>query len=184
MEYSSTFKIVIFGDSGTGKTTLAHRFLTNLFKQDISMTLGVEFMLKDIEVDGEFVKLQIWDFAGEERFRFLFPSYLKGANGAIFMYDITNYGSLAHVDDWFAIVEEKIAKKEVDNYLPIIFVGGKVDLIHLKEISTKKAMQIAKSKEAHGFIECSSKTGENVNKIFDLLARLIFRNKRSLEAFS
>jgi len=143
------------------------------------MTLGVEFMLKDIEVDEEVVKLQIWDFAGEERFRFLFPSYLKGANGAIFMYDITNYGSLAHVDDWFAIVDNAISNKEVDNKLPIVFVGGKVDLIHLKEISTKKAMQIATSKEANGFIECSSKTGENVSKIFDLLARLIFKNKRS-----
>ena len=143
------------------------------------MTLGVEFMLKDVEVDGEVIKLQIWDFAGEERFRFLFPSYLKGANGAIFMYDITNYGSLAHVDDWFAIVEDAIASKEVDNKLPIIFVGGKVDLMHLNEVSTKKAMQIAKSKDANGFIECSSKTGENVSKIFDLLARLIFKNKRS-----
>ncbi len=177
MEYSSTFKIVIFGDSGTGKTTLTHRFLTNLFKQDISMTLGVDFLSKDVEINGELVKLQIWDFAGEERFRFLFPSYLKGANGAIFMYDITNYGSLAHVDNWFAIVDNAIANKEVDNKLSIIFVGGKVDLIHLKEISTKKAMQIAKSMEAKGFIECSSKTGENVSKIFDLLGRLIFKNK-------
>ena len=98
-------------------------------------------------------------------------------SGAIFMYDITNYGSLAHVNDWFAIVEDAIAKKDVDNELPIIFVGGKVDLNHLNEISTKKAMQIAKSMEAKGFIECSSKTGENVSKIFDLLARLIFKNK-------
>lgn len=179
MEYSSTFKIVIFGDSGTGKTTLTHRFLTNFFKQDISMTLGVDFLSKDVEINGERVKLQIWDFAGEERFRFLFPSYLKGANGAIFMYDITNYGSLAHVDNWFAIVDNAIANKEVDNKLSIIFVGGKVDLIHLKEISTKKAMQIAKSMEAKGFIECSSKTGENVSKIFDLLGRLIFKNKSS-----
>lgn len=168
---------MIFGDSGTGKTTLTHRFLTNLFKQDISMTLGVDFLSKDVEINGERVKLQIWDFAGEERFRFLFPSYLKGANGAIFMYDITNYGSLAHVDNWFAIVDNAIANKEVDNKLSIIFVGGKVDLIHLKEISTKKAMQIAKSMEAKGFIECSSKTGENVSKIFDLLGRLIFKNK-------
>ena len=136
-------------------------------------------MLKDVEVNGEIVKLQIWDFAGEERFRFLFPLYIKGANGAIFMFDITNYGSLAHVDDWFAILDDAIAKKDVDNELPIIFVGGKVDLNHLKEVSIKKAMQIAKSMEAKGFIECSSKTGENVSKIFDLLARLIFRNKSS-----
>ena len=163
---------MLFGDSQTGKTTLAHRFLTNLFKDGISMTLGVDFLLKAIEMDGEKVKLQIWDFAGEERFRFLFPSYIRGANGAIFMYDITNYGSLAHVDDWFEIMD-----KEIDHKIPLVFVGGKTDLLHLKEISTKKAIEIATSKGADGFIECSSKTGENVHKIFDLLTRLIFKNR-------
>jgi len=140
------------------------------------MTLGVDFLLKAVEIDGANIKLQIWDFAGEERFRFLFPSYIRGANGAIFMYDITNYGSLAHVDDWFEIV-----KHEIDYDLPILFVGGKTDLNHLKEISTRKAMEIAKSKGADGFIECSSKTGENVNKIFDLLTRLILKNSMAIQ---
>jgi small GTP-binding protein len=167
-----TFKIVVFGDSQTGKTTLTHRFLTNLFKEDITMTLGVDFLLKAIDIDNFNVKLQIWDFAGEERFRFLFPSYIRGVNGAVFMYDITNYGSLAHVDDWFEVVN-----KEINYDLPIIFVGGKTDLIHLKEVSTRKAMEVAKSKGADGFIECSSKTGENVHKIFQLLTKLILKNK-------
>lgn len=141
------------------------------------MTLGVDFHLKPIEVNGEMIKLQIWDFAGEERFRFLFPSYIRGANGAVFMYDITNYGSLAHVDDWFEIVEN-----EIDYDLPIVFVGGKTDLMHLKEISTKKAMKLAITKGANGFIECSSKNGENVHKIFDLLTKLILKNRDSQES--
>ncbi len=163
----------MFGDSSTGKTTLAHRFLTNLFKEDIQMTLGVDFKLKTVEINEEIVKLQIWDFAGEERFRFLFPSYIRGANGAIFMYDITNYGSLAHVDDWYEIID-----KEIDYEFPIIFVGGKTDLIHLKEVSTRKAMEVANSKGADGFIECSSKNGENIHKIFHLLTKLILKNKK------
>jgi small GTP-binding protein len=135
------------------------------------MTLGVDFMMKAVDIDNIKVKLQIWDFAGEERFRFLFPSYIKGANGAIFMYDITNYGSLAHVDDWFEIVN-----KEIKDDFPIMFVGGKTDLIHLKEVSTRKAMEVAHSKGADGFIECSSKTGENVHKIFQLLTKIIIKN--------
>jgi len=171
-----TFKIVIFGDSQTGKTTLTHRFLTNLFKEEISMTLGVDFMLKAVDIDNVKIKLQIWDFAGEERFRFLFPSYIRGANGAIFMYDITNYGSLAHVDDWYEVVD-----KEIDYEFPIIFVGGKTDLNHLKEVSTRKAMEVAHSKGADGFIECSSKTGENVQKIFQLLTKLILKIKNPQE---
>lgn len=136
------------------------------------MTLGVEFHMKGIEINGEMVKLQIWDFAGENRFKFLLPSYIRGAKGAIFMYDITNYGSLTHVDDWLEVVKSEIKYK-----LPILFVGGKADLIHLKEVSTKKAMDIAVKKGADGFIECSSKTGENVNKVFDLLTNLILKNK-------
>lgn len=136
------------------------------------MTLGVDFHLKALEVNGEMVKLQIWDFAGEERFRFLFPSYIRGASGAIFMYDLTNYGSIAHVDDWFEIVDN-----EIDYKLPIVFVGGKTDLIHLKEVSTKKAMDLAIQKGADGFIECSSKTGENIHKIFNLLTQLILKDR-------
>jgi small GTP-binding protein len=138
------------------------------------MTLGVDFHLKPVEFDGELIKLQIWDFAGEERFRFLFPSYIRGANGAVFMYDITNYGSLAHVDDWFEILE-----KEIDHHIPTIFVGGKTDLIHLKEVSTKKAMDLAMRKGADGFVECSSRTGENVHKIFNLLTKLILKKRDS-----
>ena len=176
IEYDRVVKIVVFGDSQTGKTTLTHRFLTNLFKAEIQMTLGVEFFLKAVEVNEEKIKLQIWDFAGEERFRFLFPSYIRGANGGIFMYDITNYGSLAHVDDWYEIID-----KEIDYEFPIIFVGGKTDLNHLKEVSTRRAMEVANSKGADGFIECSSKNGENIHKIFHLLTKLILKIKNHQE---
>jgi len=173
LEYSATFKIIIFGDSNTGKTTLAHRYITNQFSEDLSMTLGVEFQIKIVDVEGQKVKLQIWDFAGEDRFRFLLPNYVKGASAGIFMYDMTKHASLAHVDDWFSIVMNSI------NYeIPIIFVGGKSDLTHLKQVSTKKAMKIAREKNAFTFLECSSKTGENVNKLFDLLTKLILKTKK------
>lgn len=176
MTFERTFKIIIFGDSGCGKTTLTHRFLTNLFIPDAASTIGVEFQLKMVEARGERVKLQIWDFAGEERFRFLLPSYVKGASGGIFMYDITNYASLAHVDEWLAIID---SEKTVEKF-PLIFVGGKTDLSHYKEVSTKKAIEVANLKNAQGFIECSSKTGENVNKIFHILTEHIIKNVKEM----
>jgi len=176
--FERTFKIVIFGDAGTGKTTLTHRFLTNLFVHDVGSTIGVDFQLKLLESGGNKVKLQIWDFAGEERFRFLLPSYVKGASGGIFMYDITNYASLSHINEWFEILEEE---KNLKENFPVVVVGGKIDLEHYQEVTTIKAMQIAKSKNAKGFIECSSKTGENVNKIFQLLTRLILKNVQDAE---
>ncbi|MCK4688545.1 MAG: GTP-binding protein, partial [Candidatus Lokiarchaeota archaeon] len=80
------FKICIFGDGGVGKTTLVKRYMTGVFKGDSTMTIGVDFHVKKLEINGLNVSLQIWDFAGEDRFRFLLPSYVIGASGGIFMY--------------------------------------------------------------------------------------------------
>lgn len=176
--YDATYKVVIFGDAGTGKTTLTHRFLTNLFKSDSTMTIGVDFEVKSLEVEDKRVKLQIWDFGGEERFRFLLPTYVRGANGALFMYDVTNYSSLAHIDDWLVVIRKEI-KVEQDQF-PIIVVGGKADLIDDREVSGDEGINIAKSRGVEGFIECSSKTGENVEETFEALTRLMMQRSELL----
>jgi small GTP-binding protein len=167
--YDATYKIVIFGDAGCGKTTLTQRYLTNLFKSDTSMTIGVDFEVKSLEIDEKKVKLQIWDFGGEERFRFLLPTYVKGANGGIFMYDITNYSSLAHIDDWLTVI-----RKKIEDMFPVIVVGGKADLEE-REVSSEEGIQIAKSRNLEAFIECSSKTGENVEETFEALTSLMLQ---------
>ncbi|MBY9007200.1 MAG: GTP-binding protein [Candidatus Lokiarchaeota archaeon] len=173
--YDATFKLVIFGDAGTGKTTLTHRFLTNLFKSDSTMTIGVDFNVKSLEVNGKKVKLQIWDFGGEERFRFLLPTYVRGASGALFMYDITNFSSLAHIDDWLMVVKKEIKPEHV---LPILMVGGKADLMDQREVPSDEGINIAKSRDLSGYIECSSKTGKNVEKAFEGITQLMMRNSR------
>ena len=165
--------MVIFGDAGCGKTTMTQRFLTNLFKSDTKMTIGVDFEVKSLEINGKKVKLQIWDFGGEERFRFLLPTYVRGANGALFMYDVTNYSSLAHIDDWFLVVKKEI-KSDQDKF-PIIVVGGKADLIDAREVTGDEGINIAKSRGVDGFIECSSKTGENVEQTFDALTSIMMQ---------
>jgi small GTP-binding protein len=168
--YDATYKIVIFGDAGSGKTTLTQRYLTNLFKSDTTMTIGVDFEVKSLEIDGKKVKLQIWDFGGEERFRFLLPTYVKGANGGIFMYDITNYSSLAHIDDWLVVI-----RKKIDDLFPIIVCGGKADLSDQREAESEEAIKIAQSRDLDAFIECSSKTGENVEETFEALTKLMLQ---------
>jgi len=173
--YDATFKIVIFGDAGCGKTTLTQRFLTNLFVSDSKMTIGVDFEVKSLVVDKQKVKLQIWDFGGEERFRFLLPTYVRGARGGIFMYDITNYSSIAHIDDWLTVIKKEIRKEDV---FPIIVVGGKADLAENREIPASEGIKIAKSRGVDGFIECSSKTGENVEESFEALTRLMLDDSR------
>ncbi|NHJ20717.1 MAG: GTP-binding protein [Candidatus Lokiarchaeota archaeon] len=168
--YDATFKIIIFGDAGCGKTTLTQRFLTNLFVSDQTMTIGVDFEVKSLSVDNQKVKLQIWDFGGEERFRFLLPTYVRGARGGLFLYDITNYSSIAHIDDWLSVIRKEIRAEDI---FPIIVVGGKADLVENREVSSADGIKIAKSRNVNGFIETSSKTGENVDKAFEALTKLM-----------
>ncbi len=173
--YDATFKIIIFGDAGCGKTTLTQRFLTNLFVSDSKMTIGVDFEVKSLEVDKQKVKLQIWDFGGEERFRFLLPTYVRGARGGLFLFDITNYSSIAHIDDWLSVIRKEIRAEDV---FPIIVVGGKADLAENREVSAEEGIKIAKSRNVDGFIETSSKSGENVEKTFEALTRLMLNNSQ------
>ena len=165
--FDAIFKIVIFGDAGCGKTTLTKRFISNLFIADSHMTIGVDFETRTLNVDERNVKLMMWDFGGEERFRFILPHYVSGAMGGIMMYDITNYSSLSHVADWINVI------KEANADFPIILLGGKSDLEIIREISYKEGMNIAKSMGFNNFLECSSRTGENVEESFKLLTRVM-----------
>ncbi|MFX1449123.1 MAG: Rab family GTPase, partial [Promethearchaeota archaeon] len=176
--YDATFKIIVFGDPGCEKTQLTQRFLTNLFLADQTMTIGVDFEVKSLIVDGQKVKLQIWDFAGEERFRFLLPTYVRGARGGLFIYDITNYSSLAHIDDWLSIIRKEI---RAEDRFPIIVVGTKAHLVDQREVSSTDGIRIAKSRGVNGFIEVSAKTGENVEEAFEALTRLMLGGYRPRE---
>jgi len=165
--YDAIYKVIICGDAGAGKTTLMKRYMTNIFISDTKMTIGVDFEIKTIYLDGKTIKLQIWDFGGEERFRFLLPRYIRGASGGIFMYDITNYSSLNHINDWLEVVEE------VEEDFPIVLVGGKVDLEKDRQVSREEGLNIAISRNLKDLIECSSKTGENVELIFETITKLM-----------
>jgi len=167
--YDAIFKIVIFGDAGCGKTALTKRFITDMFIPETQMTIGVEFEIKSMEIDDQMVKLQIWDFGGEERFRFLLPKYIRGASGGVLMYDITNYSSLFHVDDWLSVI------KENEEDFPIILVGGKSDLEQDRQVSKEEGLKIAYSRGINNFIECSSKTGENIEEIFKQLTENLLK---------
>ncbi|MFX0006300.1 MAG: Rab family GTPase [Promethearchaeota archaeon] len=172
MVYDASYKIIVFGEPGV-KTQLIQRFLTNLYKSGSKMTPGVDFEVKTLMVDKYRVKLQIWDFGGEERFRFLLPTYVRGANGALFVYDVTSYSSLAHIDDWLMVIRREL---RLEDTLPIIMVGVVSDLDAERQISTEEAIKIAKSKSTDGFAECNPRTGENVKETFETLTRLMLAN--------
>ena len=170
------FKLCIFGSGGVGKTTLIRRFVTKIFEQDIKMTIGADFSIKNVNVEGKTITLRIWDFAGEERFRVLLPSFAKGADGGIFMFDITRYSSVKDIDDWLSIFEYFISEKEIR--IPIIMVGGKSDLEDKRSVQIEEAIELANKYKLHGYIECSSKTGDNVEEIFESITKKIIEKSK------
>jgi small GTP-binding protein len=167
----AVFKICIFGDGGVGKTSLVNRYLTGVFTESTSMTLGVDFHIKSLVFNELEVGLQIWDFAGEDEFRHLLPRYVLGASGGIFMYDITRYTSLTHLDEWLDVFKEGMKGEE--KQIPFMMAGGKLDLKENRTISPDEATELAISKDFSSYIECSSKTGENIEWIFSEIARLM-----------
>jgi len=169
--YDGMFKVCIFGDGGVGKTCLVKRYLTGIFKSDSIMTIGVDFLMKDIRIEGKKIALQIWDFAGEDRFKFLLRGYVRGASSGIFMFDITRMSSLTGLTDWLDVFKKGADKGEEN--VPIVMVGGKVDLKDRRSVYVEDARNIAKSHNLYDYIECSSKTGENVELIFYNIAKFL-----------
>ncbi|UCC21304.1 MAG: GTP-binding protein [Promethearchaeota archaeon] len=174
MDQKLAFKVCVFGDGGVGKTTLIKRFLTRIFEEDIKMTIGADFSVKNVDIDDKQITLRIWDFAGEERFRVLLPSFAKGADGGIFMFDITRYSSINDINDWLSIFEYFGSKSE--NRIPIIMVGGKSDLEEKRSVDSDVALRLSEKLNLHGYFECSSKTGYNVEEIFEFIAKKILKN--------
>lgn len=168
---SRKFKLCVFGDGGVGKTSLTRRFVTDTFMEDLKRTIGTDITKKSLEVEGKLVSLQIWDFGGEERYQVLFPSFVKGANGGVFMYDITRESTLKNIETWISFFQDKQGILKI----PIISVGGKSDLENLRVVSMENAIDRAQLHNLDGYYECSSKTGEKVEKIFEAITKLMMK---------
>ncbi len=168
------FKVVIFGNAGVGKTTLTNRYLTGVFKEKYQLTIGMDLYVKKLEIDGKIISLQIWDFAGEEQYRFLLPSALMNAEGSIIMYDITRYTTFKSLEDWLSVFNE--TNKQEGQEIPLILIGSKLDLQEMRAVAKKEASKLAKKYGVLDFIECSSKTGEKINEIFEKITRAMLSN--------
>ncbi|MFX1502394.1 MAG: Rab family GTPase, partial [Promethearchaeota archaeon] len=164
-------KILTAGEGGVGKTTLLHRYVEGKFSAETKMTIGVEFFLKETEVDSKQCTLQLWDFGGQERFRFLLESYVLGAKGALLMFDLTRLMSLENLQQWINIV------RKGDPNLPVLFVGTKLDLVGDIQVDDDYAATFLKEFNLIDFIKISSKTGENVSKVFEILTRNILERQ-------
>jgi small GTP-binding protein len=175
MSVDFTYKLLMLGDASVGKTSLTHRYITGIFIDSPRLTIGVDFFSKKVRLsNGKKVKLQIWDFGGEERFRFLLPTYSKGSNAALFLYDITSQKSLESIGVWLDIV-----RKNAGN-IPIFLVGSKKDLEDHREVSFTFAEEAATKNSCSHHMELSSKTGENVEQSFEKITELLLDESERL----
>jgi small GTP-binding protein len=160
----------MIGDASVGKTSLVKRYCYNLFNPAERLTIGVDFHVKTIELKGKKIKLQIWDVGGEERFRFLLPTYTLGANAAFLLYDITRTATLENVSEWTSIVRQKAGP------IPIMLVGAKIDLADdQREVPREHGIQVAQKHKFASFVEISSKDNINVNEAFETLTELTLK---------
>ena len=159
---------MMLGDASVGKTSLTIRYISGSFIEDLKLTIGVDFYSKTLDYNNNKVKLQIWDFGGEERFRFLLSQYCKGANAAFFLYDITNSVTLDHLPDWTQIIREHAGD------IPIMLIGSKLDLQEYRAVSRDEGILAAKKYNLASFVELSSKTGQNVEKAFQVITEILF----------
>ncbi|MHA1311650.1 MAG: Rab family GTPase [Candidatus Helarchaeota archaeon] len=162
-------KVVIAGEGSVGKTSLLMRFTKGIFIENTKMTIGVDFSAVKIRAStslGEkVITLQIWDFGGEERFRFILPGYVVGASGAILCFDLTKPSTLESLPEWIELIRSKVPD------IPIILVGTKSDLVEYRKVDHDVAEQKVKEWGLSGYIEVSSKSGDNIGYVFGLLSQ-------------
>lgn len=174
MSKSIVLKVLTAGEGGVGKTTLLHRYVEGKFSSETKMTIGVEFFLKELMIDDQKVLLQLWDFGGQERFRFLLKSYVIGARGALLMFDLTRAMTLEKIQQWV-----NICRKENPN-LPILFLGSKADLADDINISKDYIMAYKEQFNLYDYLEVSSKTGKNVESAFVSVTKEILKSRTIL----
>jgi len=174
--FDYTFKLLILGEASVGKTSLTRRYVQGIFNIDEKLTIGVDFYIKTVEIEGKKIKLQIWDLGGEQRFRFLLPTYCLGANAALFLYDITRLKTLENINSWISIVFQRSGN------IPIMLIGSKIDLEENREVPSKYGIQIAKQNDLASWWEISSKDNINVDKVFETICKLALKeaHKRSV----
>ena len=160
------FKFIIIGNFSVGKTCLLLQFEQGTFNTEYTPTIGVEFGTKVVEINDKTIKLRIWDTAGSERFKCITRGYFRGSHGVIICYDVSDKQSFESIDSWM----EELRKYNPINHV-LMLVGTKCDVVE-KVISTEEGKKKAEEIGAL-FFECSSKTGENVNKIFMTLAEKV-----------
>jgi len=167
-------KVVVIGDGGVGKTSLVRRFVKNVFNNDYKLTIGSDFGVKKLHIDGVEVVVSIFDIGGQNQFKHIRKILYKGASGAVAVFDLSDNFTFENMKLW---IEELM---EVAGKIPIVIVGNKVDL-RLDSVETMDIEyiinKISEMEEYFGlnfeYVETSAKDSINVERPFYKLVERI-----------
>lgn len=164
-----TFKFIVIGSSGVGKTAILKRLVDDVFTSESQSTIGVEFLATTIEVEGQSVKLQIWDTAGQERFRSIAKAYFRSAIGVILVFDLTDRKSFDDLNQWLNDIHALCDPNAV-----VTLIGNKLDLAEQRSITSGEAESFAQLHQLTYF-ETSALGGDNIQEAFHRTAATILR---------
>ena len=163
-------KLLIVGDSSVGKTNFIMRFISDKFNESYMTTSGIDLKSKDIEIKNKNIRIQIWDTAGQVKYKAMTRNLFLKVMGAIIIYDITNEKSYTNLKSWVELIRE-----ECGSHMQIIIVGNKCDLDSERKINQDEGMNYAEEEKIE-YIETSCKTGENVQKAVKTICEKILEN--------
>ena len=150
-------KIIFVGDANVGKTTIISRIMDNPFNEVYEPSIGVDFMSKNIKFRGQNIKLQMWDTAGQEKYKGLIPSYVRNSSIVFLVYDVSTKTSFDNIPNWITFI------RTIEN-TTLVLCGNKIDLEN-REVKKEEGEALAQ-KEGLAFFEVSAKTGDGIKNMF------------------
>ena len=167
--FDLSFKIIIVGDQGVGKSCLAIKASRNYFEDYYSPTVGFEFVSFNVRVQDKIIKLQIWDTCGQEVYRSLISSFFRSASLAIIVYSIDTEDSFNNIEKWLNDI-----KTQSNPDIKIFLIGNKADLEDKRRLTKEQGEQLCRDHKLTFFMETSAKTGFNVQNVFIQVAKELY----------
>ena len=169
-QYDLSFKMIVIGDAGVGKSCLTTKAAKDVFDETYSATVGFEFLTFNVKLNDKVIKLQIWDTCGQEIYRSLISSFYRNASLAMMVYSIDSKESFTHMETWL-----KEVKLQSNPDIKIFLIGNKADLEDQREVQLEEAKQFKNDNDIHYFSESSAKTGLNAQQVFIEAAKLLYK---------